>query len=51
MDLFFGIGNIAIGLMFTSIGFKYYNPLKVRMNQKKKSSGIKSLEHFLKFLE
>jgi len=28
MDLFFGIGNIIVGLIMTLIGFKIYNPHK-----------------------
>ncbi len=35
MDLIFGIGNIGIGIVMTSIGFKIYNPFKQEPEKEK----------------
>ena len=48
MDLFFGIGNIAIGLMMTLIGFKVYNPFKVKNETEKEEKWYKKFGTFFK---
>lgn len=48
MDLFFGIGNMAIGLMMALIGFKVYNPFKGKNEPKKEEQWYKKFGTFFK---
>jgi hypothetical protein len=48
MDLFFGIGNIGIGLMMTLIGFKVYNPFKGKNEPEKEELWFKKFGTFFK---
>ena len=41
MDLFFGLGNIVVGLMMTLIGFKVYNPFKGKNEPEKEEQWYK----------
>lgn len=48
MNLFFGIGNIIIGIMMTLIGFKVYNPFKSRKEPEKEKQWYKKFGGFFK---
>ena len=48
MDLFFGIGNIGIGLLITLIGFKIYNPFKGKNTPEKEELWYKKFGIFFK---
>ena len=48
MDLFFGIANIAVGLLMTLIGFKAYNPFKGKNEPEKEEQWYKKFGIFFK---
>jgi len=48
MDLFFGIGNIVMGIVMTLIGFKVYNPFKGKNEPEKEEQWFKKFSTFFK---
>lgn len=41
MELFFGIGNMVMGIIMTLIGFKVYNPFKGKNEPEKEKDWYK----------